>query len=89
MEIQKLEAKSRAPIFSHLATTLAGIESLRSYKSTGLFSKIGETLANRNNRELLAFRYVTACNSVVVEMFSVFALIFMYIAIVMQRYENE
>jgi ABC-type multidrug transport system fused ATPase/permease subunit len=57
VNIQRLEAISRAPIFSHLSESIEGASSIRAYKMQKAFTRAAINKVNDNITDYLAFRY--------------------------------
>jgi ABC-type multidrug transport system fused ATPase/permease subunit len=59
IEIQRLEALSRAPIFSHLTETIEGAASIRAYKMQKNFVRSNMNKVDANIIDYLSLRYAT------------------------------
>lgn len=57
IQIQRLEATSRAPIFSHLTETIEGAATIRAYRMTEPFKVANMNKIDRNNVDFIALRY--------------------------------
>lgn len=57
IQIQRLEAVSRAPIYSHLTETLEGAATIRAYNMTHPFRVANMNKIDRNNVDFIALRY--------------------------------
>jgi len=60
VELQRLEAVSRAPILSHLSETLNGVESIRAYNMQETFKNMNGYKIDFNATELYSLRYCAA-----------------------------
>ena len=57
IQMQRLEAASRAPIYSHLTETLEGAATIRAYNMTHPFKVANMNKIDRNNVDFIALRY--------------------------------
>jgi ABC-type multidrug transport system fused ATPase/permease subunit len=60
IEIQRLEAVSRAPIFSHLSESVEGASSIRAYGLQKAFFRSSINKVNANIVDYLSLRYSTS-----------------------------
>lgn len=60
IEIQRLEALSRAPPVSHLSATLSGLDTIRAFHRKVEFQGLSEKLIDYNNVEKYALRFANA-----------------------------
>jgi len=60
VELQRLEALSRAPILSHLAESLNGVSSIRAYNMTETFKNMNSYKIDFNGATIYALRYCAA-----------------------------
>jgi ATP-binding cassette subfamily C (CFTR/MRP) protein 1 len=58
IEIQRLEALSRAPIFSQLGETLRGTSTIRAYKMQDVFKNVNVYSIDRNSAHRYAQKFV-------------------------------
>jgi len=60
VEIQRMEALSRAPIFSQLGETLRGAATIRAYKMEETFKNVNLTVVDTNTTHRYAQKYLLA-----------------------------
>jgi ABC-type multidrug transport system fused ATPase/permease subunit len=60
IEIQRLEALSRAPIFSLLGETMRGATTIRAYKMQDVFKNVNMYSIDQNSRHRYAQKYILA-----------------------------
>jgi ATP-binding cassette subfamily C (CFTR/MRP) protein 1 len=60
IEIQRLEALSRAPIFSQLGETLRGASTIRAYRMQEVFKNVNVYSIDRNSEHRYAQKFVLA-----------------------------
>lgn len=60
IQIQRLEATSRAPIYSHLTETLEGAATIRAYNMAHAFKIANMNKIDRNNVDFIALRYTAS-----------------------------
>jgi len=60
IELQRLEAVSRAPLLSHLSTTMSGVSSVRSYRLQEKFTVINENLIGYNTVNLFSLKFLNS-----------------------------
>jgi ABC-type multidrug transport system fused ATPase/permease subunit len=60
VEIQRMEALSRAPIFSQLGETLRGAATIRAYKMEENFRNVNLSVVDMNSTHRFAQKYLLA-----------------------------
>ena len=60
IEIQRLEALSRAPVFSQLGETLRGASTIRAYKMQDVFRNVNVYSIDRNSEHRYAQKFIMA-----------------------------
>ena len=60
VEIQRMEALSRAPIFSQLGETLRGAATIRAYKMEETFKNVNLNIIDNNSTHRFAQKYLLA-----------------------------
>jgi len=60
IQVQRLEALSRAPIYSHLTETIDGASTIRAYRMTQAFQVANMNKIDRNNVDFIALRYCSS-----------------------------
>jgi ABC-type multidrug transport system fused ATPase/permease subunit len=51
IELQRLDAVSRSPIYSHFSESLAGVETIRAYGQAGRFESTSDRFVDSNHRQ--------------------------------------
>uniref|UniRef100_A0A6B2KWB1 Uncharacterized protein n=1 Tax=Arcella intermedia TaxID=1963864 RepID=A0A6B2KWB1_9EUKA len=85
VEIQRLESLSKAPIITHLNTTIQGIELIRSFDVTETFIRISDKQVNFNNVEKHAMKYANIWFGLRLDMIGIGAIFLVYASITFAR----
>jgi ABC-type multidrug transport system fused ATPase/permease subunit len=85
IEIQRIEAVSRAPIFSHLTETIEGASSIRAYKVQKRFIRSNMNKVNANIIDFLSLRYSTGWFGQRLDWIGTVILFTMFLAIFLTR----
>src|SRR4051794_32174513 len=76
-------------MISHLSTTLSGIETIRSYERSPLFSELAEKLSDYHTVEDYAIKFLNSCYGITVEVISSILVVAVYVVIVITRYNAQ
>ena len=86
IQVQRIDALSRAPIFSHFAETLEGVITIRAYRMENAFKVANMNKVNDNNIDFMALRYCSAWFAMTLDMMGNITVLLSYIAMVLVRY---
>ena len=86
IQVQRIEALSRAPIFSHFAETLEGVITIRAYRMQHAFKIANMNKVNDNNVDFMALRYCSGWFAMTLDLMGTITVALSYIAMVLVRY---
>jgi len=89
IEVQRLEALSRAPVFSHFSETLSGVSVIRAYGLTDAFKEANKNKINKNIRDQYTQKYLYAWLGIRLDWISEFIIICIYCVLIIARAYNS
>lgn len=85
VNLQRLEAVSRAPIFSHLSESIEGASSIRAYKMEKSFTKAAINKVNNNLVDYIAFRYAFSWFALRLDWLSALVILATFLSVVVTK----
>jgi len=86
IQVQRVEALSRAPIFSHFAETLEGAVTIRAFRMAPIFRVANMNKIDVNNVDFLGLRYCSMWFAITLDMLGAVTVAISLMAMVLVRY---